>query len=72
MKSHSYILSESVPILREDQVEGPEDLNIFSEQVSTNLGAHLQMASCRQPLTPGGFLSSSWEKVPSIGIIVAF
>lgn len=72
MKLHSYILSESVPVLREDQVESPEDLNIFFEQVSANLGAHLQMGSCCQPLTLGGVLSSSWEKILSIGIIVAF
>lgn len=35
--------------------EGPEDLDLFSEQVSTNLGAHLQMTSCCQPMTPGCF-----------------
>lgn len=54
-KSYSHILLRSVPVLRGDQVEGPEDLNLFSEQVSPNLGAHLQMASCCQPMTPGCF-----------------
>lgn len=38
MKSHSHILSKSVPTLKGDQVEDPEDLNLLSKQVSTNLG----------------------------------
>lgn len=38
MKAHSHIASKSVPILRGDQVEGLENLNLFSEQESTNLG----------------------------------
>lgn len=38
MKSHSHILSESILTLRGDQAEGPEDLNLVSEQVSANLG----------------------------------
>lgn len=54
-ESYSHMLSRNVPILRGDQVEGPEDLNLFSEQVSTNLGAHLQMASCCHPMMPGCF-----------------
>ena len=44
-----------IPILREDQVEGPEGLILLSGQVSTELGAHLQMADYQQPMLPGCF-----------------
>lgn len=54
MKSHSHILSKSVPILKGDQVEGPEDESPLQTGVNQS-GAHLQMASCCQSIMAGYF-----------------